>query len=68
VEEAPEGQEIVIRCAVKPTLKAERVLLYFRASGAPTLRCRAMQNSPKGWLEASIPAEVATGEEPAVLL
>ncbi len=62
VEEAPEGQEIVIRCAVKPTLKAERVLLYFRASGAPTYAVAAMQNSPKGWLEASIPAEVATGE------
>jgi hypothetical protein len=62
MEEAPEGQEIVIRCAVKPTLKAERILLYFRASGAPTYAVAAMQNSPKGWLEASIPAETATGE------
>jgi hypothetical protein len=62
VEEAPEGQEIVIRCAVKPTLKAERILLYFRASGAPSYAVAAMQNSPKGWLEASIPVEAATGE------
>jgi hypothetical protein len=62
VEEATEGQEIIIRCAAKPTLKAERVLLYFRASGAPTYAVAAMQNSPKGWLVASIPAEAATGE------
>ena len=62
VEESPEGQEIVIRCAVKPTLKAERILLYFRASGAPTYSVAAMQNSPKGWLEASVPATTATGE------
>jgi hypothetical protein len=62
VEEASEGQEIVLRCAVKPSLKAERVLLYFRASGAPTYAVAAMQNSPKGWLVASIPAEAATGD------
>jgi hypothetical protein len=62
VEEAPEGQEIVIRCAVKPSLKAERVLFYFRASGAPSYAVAAMQNSPKGWLEARIPTQAATGE------
>jgi hypothetical protein len=62
VEEAPEGQEIVIRCAVKPSLKAERVLLYYRGLGAPAYAAAAMQNSPKGWLEASIPAEAVTGE------
>jgi hypothetical protein len=62
VEEAPEGHEIVLRCAVKPKLKAERVLLYYRASGAPTYAAAAMQSSPKGWLEASIPEEAATGE------
>jgi hypothetical protein len=62
VEEAPEGREIVLRCAVNPKLKAERVLLYFRSSGAPTYTAAAMQISPKGWLEASIPEEAATGE------
>ncbi|HJX65739.1 MAG TPA: hypothetical protein VJ860_17505 [Polyangia bacterium] len=62
VEEAPEGREIVLRCTVKPKLKAERVLLYFRASGAPSYAVAAMQSSPNGWLEASIPAESATGE------
>jgi hypothetical protein len=62
MEEAPEGQEIVIRCAVNPKLKAERVLLYFRSSGAPSYAVAAMQISPKGWLEASIPEEAATGE------
>ena len=62
VEEAPEGQEIVIRCAVKPSLKAERVLLYYRGLGAPAYAAAAMQNSTKGWLEASIPAEAVTGE------
>ena len=62
VEEAPEGHEIVIHCAAKPSLKAERVLLYYRASGAPSYTAAAMQNSPKGWLEASIPAETATGD------
>jgi len=62
VEEAPEGREIVLRCAAKPKLKAERLLLYYRASGAPTYAVAAMQSSPKGWLEASIPAESATGE------
>ncbi len=62
VEEAPEGREIVLRCAVNPKLKAERVLLYYRASGAPTYTAAAMQISPEGWLEASIPEEAATGE------
>jgi hypothetical protein len=62
MEEAPEGREIVLRCAVKPKLKAERVLLYFRTSGAPSYAVAAMQSSPNGWLEASIPAESATGE------
>ncbi|MGA7745277.1 MAG: hypothetical protein ABSF35_12580 [Polyangia bacterium] len=62
VEEAPEGHEIIIRCAAKPALKVESILLYYRASGAPTYAVAAMQNSPKGWLEASIPAEAATGE------
>ena len=62
VEEAPEGHEIVLRCAAKPKLKAESILLYYRASGAPSYAVAAMQNSPKGWLEASIPAEAATGE------
>ena len=62
VEEAPEGREIVLRCAAKPKLKAESILLYYRASGAPSYAVAAMQNSPKGWLEASIPAEAATGE------
>jgi hypothetical protein len=62
VEEATEGREIVLRCATKPSLKAERVLLYYRASGAPTYNVAAMQNAPKGWLAASIPAEAATGE------
>ena len=62
VEEASEGREIVLRCAVNPKLKAERVLLYFRPSGAPTYTAAAMQSTPKGWLEASIPEEAATGE------
>jgi hypothetical protein len=62
VEEASEGQEIVLRCAAKPSVKAERVLLYFRASGAPSYSVAAMQNSPSGWLVASIPVEAATGE------
>jgi hypothetical protein len=62
VEEAPEGHEIVLRCAAKPKLKAERVLLYFRTSGAPSYAVAAMQSSPNGWLEASIPEEAATGE------
>jgi len=62
VEEAPEGREIVLRCAANPKLKAERVLLYYRASGAPTYTAAAMQISPKGWLESSIPEEAATGE------
>jgi len=63
VEEAPEGREIVLRCAANPKLKAERVLLYYRASGAPTYTAAAMQISLKeGWLEASIPEEAATGE------
>jgi hypothetical protein len=62
VEEAPEGQEIVLRCAVNPKLKAERVLLNYRASGAPSYAVAAMQSTPKGWLEASIPEEAATGE------
>jgi hypothetical protein len=62
VEEAPEGREIVLRCAANPKLRAERVLLYYRASGAPTYTAAAMQISPKGWLEASIPEEAATGE------
>jgi len=62
VEEAPEGHEIVLRCAAKPQLKAERVLLYFRTSGAPSYAVAAMQSSPNGWLEASIPEEAATGE------
>ena len=62
MEEAPEGREIVLRCAAKPTLKAESILLYYRASGAPTYAVAAMQNTPKGWMEASIPAEAATGE------
>jgi hypothetical protein len=62
VEEAPEGQGIVLRCAVNPKLKAERVLLYFRTSGAPSYAVAAMQSTPKGWLEASIPEESANGE------
>jgi hypothetical protein len=62
VEEATEGREIVLRCAAKPKLKAERILLYYRASGAPAYAVAAMQNAPKGWLAASIPAEAATGE------
>jgi hypothetical protein len=62
VEEAPEGQEIALRCVAKPILKAERVLLYFRASGAPSYSVAAMQSSTKGWLVASIPAEAVTGE------
>ncbi len=37
-------------------------MLYYRASGAPSYAVAAMQNSPKGWMEASIPAEAATGE------
>jgi len=62
VDEATEGREIVLRCTAKPKLKAERILLYYRASGAPSYAVAAMQNSPKGWMEASIPAEAATGE------
>ena len=62
VEEAPEGQDLVIRCAAKPSLKAERVFLYYRASGAPSYSVAAMQISDKGWLAASIPGEAVTGE------
>ena len=62
MEEAQEGHEIVLHCATKPSLKAERVLLYYRASGAPSYVAAAMQSSSKGWLVASIPAEAATGE------
>jgi hypothetical protein len=62
VEEATAGREIALYCAVKPGLKAERVLLYYRAPGAPSYTAAAMQSSTKGWLSASIPAEAATGE------
>jgi hypothetical protein len=62
VEEANEGHEIVLRCAAKPSLKAERILLYYRVSGGMSYTAAAMQTSDKGWLAATIPAEAATGE------
>ena len=62
VEEGIEGHDVTIRCAVNPSLKAERILLFYRASGAPTYKVAAMQIGDRGWQVASIPADQVKGE------
>jgi hypothetical protein len=62
VEEGTEGHEVQIRCAAKPSIKADRILLYYRASGAPTYNVAAMQTGDRGWQVASIPEDQVKGE------
>lgn len=62
VEEGIEGHEVEIRCAAKPSIKADRILLYYRASGAPTYAVAAMQTGERGWQVANIPDDQVKGE------
>jgi hypothetical protein len=62
VEEGIENHEVQIRCAANPSLKADRILLYYRASGAPTYGVAAMQTGDRGWQVASIPEDQVKGE------
>jgi hypothetical protein len=62
VEEGVEGHEVQIRCAAKPSIKADRILLYYRASGALSYAVAAMQTGDRGWQVASIPDDQVKGE------
>lgn len=62
VEEGMENHAVEIRCVTRPSIKADRILLYYRASGAPTYKVAAMQTGENGWQVANIPDDQVKGE------
>jgi hypothetical protein len=52
------NEDVVLRCAVEPGLKVDRVLIFYRPEGATTFSVGALQVSPKGWFDGAIPGDV----------
>jgi hypothetical protein len=60
-DQAPPGNEILLRCATRPGLRVARVLLYFRPPGTEVFTSVPMPRSRKGWYTGVIPADATGG-------
>jgi hypothetical protein len=58
--EIPPGQDMVVRCLTQKQQKKSTATLYYRPESAASedFTATPMVRSPKGWLEARIPADV----------
>jgi hypothetical protein len=54
----PPGQDLFVRCGVEPTLNAESVRIYYRASAEESFQTVRMRRSPRGWYVVTIPGSV----------
>jgi hypothetical protein len=59
--ETPPEQEVVLRCAVRPDLRAGALVLHYRPAGKESFSQVAMPRSSKGWYRGVVPADATTG-------
>jgi hypothetical protein len=60
--EAPPGRTGVLRCVLKPGIKAAKVLFYYRLSGKEEFASQDVTRTPGGWLVAAAPAAAFVGK------
>jgi len=60
--EAPPGRTGVLRCVLKPDVKAAKVLFFYRLSGKEEFASQDVTRTPGGWLVAAVPAAAFVGK------
>jgi hypothetical protein len=61
-DEAPPGENVALRCVLRPGVTAARVLLFYRSPGAEDFKTAPTKRSRKGWYNAVIPAADVVGK------
>jgi hypothetical protein len=59
--EVPPKEDIIVRCVTQKQPRRASATLFYRESGAEDFTPLPMTRSPKGWLEATVPAAAVTG-------
>ena len=60
--EAPPSQEVLLRCAVRPELKAANLMLHYRPSGTETFSAVSMSSAGNGVFQGVVPAAATAGK------
>jgi hypothetical protein len=61
-DEAPPGEDIFLRCVLRPELTASKVVLFYRLPGGESFTEVITERSPKGWYNGTIPGDAASGK------
>jgi hypothetical protein len=60
--ETPPEQKVILRCAVRPDLKASELLLSYRPAGTESFTTVPMPRSDRGWFRGVVPASATNGK------